>query len=73
MKRTVDPARVGKYHEATGIYIRASHNGQSGTFDIAELDTASLRAMLEESPDFAAGIVMTMLEHPQAQTTGEQQ
>lgn len=52
MNLTVDPARVGKMHDITGIFVRAKNqDGSYGSYDIAELDKPSLKTWLMSRND----------------------
>ena len=47
MKLTVDPFRVNQYADATGVYVRAKDElGKYSSYDIAQLDKASLKEWL---------------------------
>lgn len=62
----VDPDREGRLHEATGIYVRALHDGRWISADIAELDQPSLHAFLRsrggDNP-WAESVVEILLGH----------
>ena len=45
-KLKADPERVGMV-SVTGIYVRASLNGDWGSYDLVQLDRASLLAWLD--------------------------
>lgn len=48
MNLTVDPARIAAHHDTTSIYVRALNpvDNTYGSYDIAELDKASLKEWL---------------------------
>lgn len=62
----VDPTRVAKYNDYTGIYVRAKYADNWGSFDMAELDRASLFHFLRKNGGanlWAENIVLQMLDH----------
>lgn len=64
---TVDPDRVENNHSYSGIFIRATHDGRWGSYDIAELDRASLLRFLRSRGghnEWAEGVVLGLLGHP---------
>lgn len=64
---TVDPKRNEKFADATGIYVRAKFEEVWGNYDIAQLDTASLRAWLRSrggKNHWAESTLGTLLAHP---------
>jgi hypothetical protein len=72
----VDVHRLGERHGTTGIYIRATApDGGFGTYDIAELDRASLRDWLRSRGGdnlWAENTVFILLGHePWAPNEGQ--
>ena len=62
---TVDPARLDQWNEVTGIYVRACHpgTGKFGDYDIATLDTESLKRWLQSGPRVAVNTILVIFQH----------
>ena len=69
MRLKTDPIREKKFHEVTGIYVRAiGSGGHVSAYDIAELDAESLTAWLKRDKGsnlLAENTVRVILGHPQ--------
>jgi len=66
MDLSVDPARIVKYGNATGIYVRCKGlDGTYGSYDIAQLDKASLKEWLLSRNDsqWMLDVIGIILDH----------
>jgi len=75
MTYIIDPKRLDRIQE-TGICVRAQdpRNKKWGNYDIAELDTESLRFFIKsrgEVSNWAEAIILTLLEHKITNHLGE--
>lgn len=65
MTLEVDAARAVAFKDATGLYVRAVHDGAWGSHDIATLRRDSLEQWLQDR-DTAVNVVAILLGHRRA-------